>query len=45
MKMIKKDKESKQEINIETYLMKKKIKRDNMGGTDIAICMKKRKKD
>ena len=45
MKMIKKDKESKQEINTETYLTKKKIKRENMGRIDIAICMKKRKKD
>ena len=45
MKMTKKDSESKQEINIETYLKKKKIKRENMGGIDIAICLKKRKKD
>ena len=45
MKVIKKDKESKQEIHTETYLTKKKIKRENMGRIDIAICMKKRKKD
>ena len=31
MKMIKKDYESKQEINIETYLKKIKTKRENMG--------------
>ena len=30
MKMIKRDEESKQEINTETYLKKKKIKRENM---------------
>ena len=42
--MIKRDYESKQEINIETYLKKKKIKRENMGGIDIAIYLKKRNK-
>ena len=30
MKMIKRDYESKQEINTETYLKKKKIERENM---------------
>ena len=45
MKMIKRDKKSKQEINTETYLKKKKIKRENMEKTDIAICLKKRNKD
>ena len=42
--MIKRDYESKQEINIETYLKKKKIKRENMEKTDIAICLKKKKR-
>ena len=45
MKMIKKYQEIKQEINTETYLKKKKIKRENMGGIDITICLKKRNKD
>ena len=45
MKMIKRDEESKQEINTETYLKKKKIKRGNMEKTDIAICLKKKNKD
>ena len=45
MKMIKKDKENRQEINTETYLKKKKIKKENMGKIDVAICPKKRKKD
>ena len=45
MKMIKRDKKSKQEINTETYLKKKKIKRENMGKIDTTICLKKRKKD
>ena len=43
--MIKKDKENRQEINTETYLKKKKIKKENMGKIDVAICPKKRKKD
>ena len=34
MKMVKKNEESKQEINVETYLKKTKIKRENMGKTD-----------
>ena len=45
MKMIKRDKKSKQEINTETYLKKKKIKRENMEKTDTIICLKKRNKD
>ena len=45
MKMIKRDKKSKQEINTETYLKKKKIKRENMEKTDIAIFLKKKNKD
>ena len=44
MKMITKDQESKQEINTETYLNKKKIKRENMEKTDVAICLKKKKR-
>ena len=42
--MIKKDKENRQEINTETYLKKKKIKKEKMEEIDIAICLKKRKK-
>ena len=41
----KKDQESKQEINTETYLKKKKRKRENMGGIDITICLMKIKKN
>ena len=44
MKMIKRDEESKQEINTETYLKKKKIKRENMVGIDITIYLKKKTK-
>ena len=43
--MIKKDEENRQEINIETYLKKKKIKKENMEKTDAALCLKRRKKD
>ena len=43
--MIKKGKESKQEINIETYLNKIKRKRENMEEIDIVICLKKRSKN
>ena len=32
-----------QEINTETYLKKKKIKKENMEKTDIAVCLKKKK--
>ena len=35
----------KQEINTETYLKKKKIKRENMGRIDISTCLEKRSKD
>ena len=45
MKMIKRDKKSKQEINTETYMKKKKIKRENMVRTDITIYLKKKNKD
>ena len=41
--MIKKDKENRQEINTETYLKKKKLKK-NMGKIGIVICLKKKKK-
>ena len=34
-----------QEINAETYLKKKKIKKENMQKIEIAICLKKSKKD
>ena len=43
--MIKKDQQSKQEINRETYLKKKKTKRENMEKIDIIICVKKRNKN
>ena len=33
----------KQEKNTETYLKKKKIKRENIKKTDITICLKKKK--
>ena len=45
MNMIKNDEESKQEINIETYLKKIKRKRENMAQIDIIICLKKRSKN
>ena len=45
MKMIKKDWKSKQEIDRETDLKNEQIKRENMGGIDIRICLKKRNKD
>ena len=32
-------------INTETYLKKKKIKRENMEKTDTIICLKKKNKD
>ena len=32
-------------INTETYLKKKKIKRENMEKTDTTICLKKKNKD
>ena len=45
MKTIKKDYERKQETSTETYLKKKKIKRENMQKTDTATCLKKINKD
>ena len=45
MKIIKRCKGIKQEINTETYLKKKKIKKENMEKTDTAICLKKLNKD
>ena len=45
MKMIKRDEGSRQEINTEIYLKKKKTKRENMEKTDTAICLQKRNKD
>ena len=35
----------KQEINTETYLKKKKTKKENMEKTDTITCLKKRNKD
>ena len=43
--MIKKDSDSKQEINIETYRKKIKRKRENMEKIDIILCLKKRSKN
>ena len=40
---IKRDKGGKQDINRETYLYKKKIKRENMEKTDTEICLQKKK--
>ena len=45
MKMMKKDLKSMREINIETFLKKKKRKRENMEKTDTIICLKKKNKD
>ena len=42
---MKKDEESKQEINKEIYLKKKKMKSENMEETDIIICLEKKNKD
>ena len=41
MKMTKKDCESKQEIDIENYLTKKKMKKENLEEIDVKICLKK----
>ena len=41
--MTKKDQDNKLEINIETYLKNKKIKKENMEKIDITICLKRRK--
>ena len=45
MKTIKKDQEKKQDINTETYLKKKKAKRENMEKTYITKRLKKRNKN
>ena len=45
METIKKDWESKQEINTKNYLKKKETKRENMEKTDILICLKKKDED
>ena len=42
---IKKNQKNKQEVNMETYLKKKKTKRENMETMDIIICLRKRNKD
>ena len=39
--MTKKDCESKQEIDIENYLTKKKMKKENLEEIDVKICLKK----
>ena len=39
------DLEIMQEVNTEIYLKKKKIKRENMGNTDVIIRLKKTNKD
>ena len=41
--MTKKDQDNKLEINIETYLKNKKIKKENMEKIDVTICLKKKK--
>ena len=40
MKTIKKNWESKQKVNIKTYLKKKKTKRESMEKTDVIICLR-----
>ena len=45
MKTTKKNLKSTQEINIETFLKNKKVKRKNMEKTDIVICLKKKHKN
>ena len=45
MKIIKRDSESRQEINTESYLKNKKIKKWNTERIDFTICLKKRNKD
>ena len=44
MKIASRDYGGKQEISTETYLKKKKRKRENMGETDIVICLKKKQR-
>ena len=41
--MIKRDQENKQEINTESYLKKKIIKKENTEKIDITICLKRKK--
>ena len=43
MKITKKDCESKQKVNIENYLTRKKINKENMEEIDIKIFLKKKK--
>ena len=43
--MIKKDEESKQEINTEIYLKKKKMKRESMEKIDTIMCVKTKNKN
>ena len=45
MEIINKNQGCKQEINKETYLKKKKIKKENMEKIDITRCPKRRKQD
>ena len=40
MKTRKKNWESKQKVNIKTYLKKKKTKRESMEKTDVIICLR-----
>ena len=42
---IKKDRESKQKINTETYLKKTKTKRENMEKIDTIICLNKKNRE
>ena len=41
--MIKRDQENKQEINTESYLKNKIIKKENTEKIDITICLKRKK--
>ena len=43
MKIAKNDCKSKQKVNIENYLTRKKINKENMEEIDIKICLKKKK--
>ena len=45
MKMMKKEKRIKQEINKEIYQKKKKIKRENQEKTHTVMCLKRKSKD
>ena len=45
MKMMKKEKTIKQEINKKTYQKNKKIKRENKEKTDTIVCLKRKSKD